>query len=296
MGATGIVSEMDVRQSSAGLTLLRLRPPEDVLAIMLWLSLWMASGCLVLAIADGLGDHPQRRLVLALSLVIACVGALRWRVAVCATLRARPWLVLPLATMQLTVMAVDGLISGPFQAFSLTSIGIAAIVARVRTVWLCVAILDFGCLGLALLKHSPSELAASGDLGVILGVMVGNVAAAVPLILLRRRFARVMESAPQILADLRDGAPASTPALTRALDPERLALLPGESRLTPTERLVVEALASGRAPKQIAYDRGVSLATVRTHISNAKRKLGARTQAELAAMAARSDWPGGASR
>jgi DNA-binding NarL/FixJ family response regulator len=57
-------------------------------------------------------------------------------------------------------------------------------------------------------------------------------------------------------------------------------------RLTAAERRVVEGLACGRAPKQLAYEIGVVLATVRTHIRNAKRKTGARTLRELAGMAA----------
>jgi DNA-binding CsgD family transcriptional regulator len=43
----------------------------------------------------------------------------------------------------------------------------------------------------------------------------------------------------------------------------------------------VDLLASGLAPKQIALARGVSLATVRKHLMQAKRKTGARTLAEL---------------
>ncbi|MEY2512838.1 MAG: Bacterial regulatory protein luxR family [bacterium] len=266
--------------------------PSDVLAIVLALSLWIASGCLVLAITDGLGAHPARRVILGVLLVASCLAALAWRIRVCAMLRTRPWLVLPLAAAQLTVMALDGLVGEPFQAFSLTSVGLAAIVASVRTVWLCVAILDFGYLALALVQRTPAELAANGDLGVVLGVMIGNVAAAVPLILLRQRFGRLVDGASQLLADVREGSPAMTLALAYAITPERAKLPSGGPGFTLTERSVVEALSMGRAPKQIARDRGVTLATIRTHLMNAKRKSGARTLAELATIPARSDWPG----
>ncbi len=53
----------------------------------------------------------------------------------------------------------------------------------------------------------------------------------------------------------------------------------------------MEGLASGSAPKQLAYQWGVSLATVRTHIKHAKRKTGARTISELTALAAQASWP-----
>jgi DNA-binding CsgD family transcriptional regulator len=46
------------------------------------------------------------------------------------------------------------------------------------------------------------------------------------------------------------------------------------------------------AAKQLAHAWGLSLATVRTHIANAKRKTGARTLRELASLPARPDWPG----
>jgi hypothetical protein len=32
-----------------------------MLAIVLWLSLWLSSGSLILAVAEGLGPHPPRR-------------------------------------------------------------------------------------------------------------------------------------------------------------------------------------------------------------------------------------------
>ena len=269
----------------------RRRLPTDVLTVALGLSLWMATGCLVLALAEGLGAHPMRRLVIGFGLVIACGVALKWRHAVCSTLREWPWLILPLAALQLGVVALDELIGTPFIGFLLTSIGIAAIVARTRTVWMCVLLLDLGYLVLALVEQSPSGLAAGSDLGTVLGVLVGNVAAAVPLMLLRQRFDRVLADAPQALQNIRNGAPAFTPALGYAIAPERLALPAAQPGLTPSERRVVEALARGLAPKQIALDQDVSLATIRTHIKHAKRKLGARTLPELAAMTARPDWP-----
>lgn len=285
-------SAIDVRGPSAEMSVAqRPRVAIDVLTIALGLSLWMATGCLVLAIAEGLGTHPARRLVIGLSLVIACGLALKWRHLVCTTLRGRPWLVLPLAGLQLSVVALDELVGSPFIGFLLTSIGIAAIVARTRTVWMCVLLLDLGYLLLALLEQSPAGLVGGSDLGTVLGVLVGNVAAAVPLMLLRQRFDRVIAEAPQTLQDIHEGAPAFTPALAYAIAPERLALPAARPDLTPAQRRVVEALANGLTPQQIAFGQDVSLSTIRTHIKHAKRKLGAQTLPELAAMTARPDSP-----
>jgi DNA-binding CsgD family transcriptional regulator len=67
---------------------------------------------------------------------------------------------------------------------------------------------------------------------------------------------------------------------------------PVRPRLTPSEIKVVEGLAQGKSAKQLAYEWGVTLATVRTHIKHAKRKTGARTLRQLAGLVARSDWRG----
>lgn len=264
--------------------------PLDALTAVLALSLWMASGSLILAVADGLGSHPFRRALIGIVLVLACVVALWQRRGVGAALWTRPWLVLPIGAAELGLAAADGLIASPYVAFSLTSIGLAVIAARARTVWLCVALLSLGYLALALLEHSPAQLVDGGHMGTVLGAVVGYVAAAVPLMLLRGRFTWLMGRVEPILRDIRDGAPAFTPELGAAIV-QRPGLPPARPRLTPAELRVVEALAAGGAPKQLAHEWGVSLATVRTHIKNAKRKTGARTLPELASMASRPDWP-----
>ena len=253
----------------------------------------MACGSVVLAIAEGLGPHPVRRLLVGTVLVCGCVVALWQRQALCAALWRRPWLVLVIAAGELVLAAIDGLVRGPYVAFSLTAIGIAVIAARSRTVWLCVALLAFGYLGLALVEHPPGELLSDGRLAIVLGAAVGYLAAAVPLMLLRDHFTRITRQSDQILAGVRQGAPAFTPALGRAITAVRAALPAPRASLTATERNVVEALAAGLAPKQIAREWGLALPTIRTHIKHAKRKTGARTLPQLAAMTARADWPAG---
>jgi len=101
-GAAGVAAS---RSQSSGEENL----PLDVLAMLLWLSLWLAFGSLVLAVADGLGPHPARRVLIGLLLV--CVSAVAlWRLkTVAAWLRARPWLVVPLGAAELGVAVVDGL-------------------------------------------------------------------------------------------------------------------------------------------------------------------------------------------
>jgi DNA-binding CsgD family transcriptional regulator len=277
--------------------------PSDVLVIALWLSLWLASGSLVLAIANGLGPHPVRRLLIGLLLVCVSAAALWRREIVGAWLRARPWLVVPVAAAQLSAAVIDGLLKGPYVAFSMTSLALAVVVARPRTVWLCVALLDAGYALAITLDQTPAALVRHGDLSGVLGALLGYPFAALIGLGLVRLFTRFLANVEPTLDAMRHQAdPALTPALGRAIErgeQARHRLPPGpaasppapSSGLTAAERRVVEGLASGSAPKELAHRWGVSLATVRTHIKHAKRKTGARTLAELAAMTAQADWP-----
>jgi DNA-binding CsgD family transcriptional regulator len=273
------------------------RLPADVLAIVLWLSLYLATGSVVLAVADGLGPHPGRRLAIGLLLVGVAAAALWRRRSVTTWLLAHPRAVLPLAAAQLAVAAIDGLLEGPYVAFSMTSIAVAAVVTRPRTVWLCVALLDAGYLLAVAVAHTPAELVRDSHLGGVLGALLGYPFAALIALGLVRLFARFLAGVEPALDAMRRGAPALTPALGLAIARGGQAPLPlppapaPRVRLTDAERRVVEGLAGGSAPKELAHHGGVSLATVRTHIKHAKRKTGARTLAELAALTARPDWP-----
>ena len=53
------------------------------------------------------------------------------------------------------------------------------------------------------------------------------------------------------------------------------------SSLTPRERQVLRAVAQGRLNKQIAYDLGISIVTVKLHRSSVMRKMQARSLGEL---------------
>jgi DNA-binding CsgD family transcriptional regulator len=263
------------------------RLPTDVLAAALALSLWLASGSVVLAVFDGLGPNPGRRLGIGLFFVVVTAVALWRRAALSVALVARPWLVVPIAVGQLAAAAVDGVVGGPYGAFSLTSIGLAVVVARARTVWICVLLLVLGYLAAALSQHSLDEMADDHQLGSVIGAVVSYPVAALLLMGLRRRFTRFLDRIDATLDAIRQGEPAFTPALSRALGPVTAALPPAPVTLTRTEQRVVDALVGGSAPKQIARELSVSIATVRTHIKHAKRKLGASTLPELAAIAAR---------
>ena len=85
--------------------------------------------------------------------------------------------------------------------------------------------------------------------------------------------------------------------LTRNSDAETAATIARLSTLTPQQVRVLMMLSSGLLNKQIAYELGVSEATVKAHVSAILQKLGveSRTQAVIAAAKIEAGgWPQGA--
>ncbi len=73
--------------------------------------------------------------------------------------------------------------------------------------------------------------------------------------------------------------------LTRQADAETAAMIARLATLTPQQVRVLMMLSGGLLNKQIAYELGVSEATVKAHVSAILQKLGveSRTQAVIAA-------------
>jgi DNA-binding CsgD family transcriptional regulator len=278
-----------------GIALARQDPylPIALLTRAFGLALWVASGSFVLAVAGGLGPHPVKRVIVGALLVLLWAAALRWRRAASALLRSRPAVVCVLGAAELALAAVDGLPGTPYAVVSLTAVGLAVIVARTRTVWLCVLLLDVAYAALVLASYSPDALGRSGELGGVIGAIVSYPFVALILLCLRRLFHIFVADADRSIEGLRRDPTTVDPPLARAIQwrgRQQAALPPGPSRLdrlTGAEHRAVLALATGLAPKELAHQLGVSLTTVRTHIRNAKRKTGARTLRELVAMAVR---------
>ncbi|HEU4423714.1 MAG TPA: response regulator transcription factor [Pilimelia sp.] len=98
--------------------------------------------------------------------------------------------------------------------------------------------------------------------------------------------------AVQIVAD---GGSLLSPSVTRRVieqfaraAPSQSARHPKLDRLTEREREIVAWVATGRSNDEIAAELVVSPATVRTHVSRAMVKLGARDRAQLVVMAVQS--------
>lgn len=83
------------------------------------------------------------------------------------------------------------------------------------------------------------------------------------------------------------GGVAFPPALMRraVAQPDRNPVFAALSRLTPREREVLDALASGHTNKEIALALGISPGTVKTHVERLISKLGVRDRTQAAIIA-----------
>ena len=123
------------------------------------------------------------------------------------------------------------------------------------------------------------EFGASGFMPKTLGVEA-----------LRQAIARVLQGEVWTPPDI---------DLTRGGDAEDAAMIARLSTLTPQQVRVLMMLSGGLLNKQIAYELGVSEATVKAHVSAILQKLGveSRTQAVIAAGKIEAgQWPQGGAR
>lgn len=89
-----------------------------------------------------------------------------------------------------------------------------------------------------------------------------------------------------VLHPMQAGAPSEAPAVPCEPVPE----------LTPRQREILALLAEGVRPKEIAASLGLSVSTVRNHIHELLRRLGARSQLEAAARGRALGLAGGSPR
>jgi DNA-binding CsgD family transcriptional regulator len=236
-------------------------------------------------LAGGPGPDPDRRLGVTAVVLVAALAALALRGALAGALQRRPRGTLLCAAGLAGICFVDGA-HGP-SAFALSGLpllGLASIVGSAGLAISCVLVLVLGAVGGVLLPGDAGpDVWLSGD---GLANLAALVSVSVALTLLFGAFRSTVHDAERIIGEVREReprlsrrpAPAGPGALPRA-DPRALL-----ERLTTTERVVVERLADGQSAKQVAAERGVSVATVRTQIRDAKRKTGARTINELIAL------------
>jgi len=175
---------------------------------------------------------------------------------------------------------------------------IAVIISSLRWVVLCVIVSAAGYVGdLVLQGHSTNWMISGPGQNLVANQVVDLVANAAVVWLLVYVLRSFIATAHSSVLAVRNGGPSLTQqlALAAAADAPMLGRadpLAVTAGLTRAERRVLAALATGRTPKQVAWDQSVALPTIRTHIASAKRKTGARTIEQLVALFAESSIDG----
>lgn len=225
------------------------------------------------------------------AIVVATVAG-AWRPRAAGRLLAKPGRAPALVLLFVLLGLVDGDVPTYYAQVGSGMIWVVAVVSS--PVWIATGALVGAAgyvVGLAAGGHSWSWILGGGDNGttaVQTADILANGGAGVIAVLFLRR---LVDSAPAVLADVRAGGPALTPALAAAVRGPGMVLPRADPRaltaaLSPAEQRVVDLLVAGRAPKQAAGELGISLPTVRSHIASAKRKTGARTLHQLVGIVA----------
>lgn len=188
-------------------------------------------------------------------------------------LRSRPALLLLAPVPACLAIVADGGADSAFAIVAFAAVGLPATLGWPLLSVACAgsvsAVLVAGAVGddrAVASAVSSSAAAVAGALAVSLSLYV---------------FARFVANVPSLLVEMRHSPQHLGPGQVAALGsaPRRTA------QLTAAERRAVAALARLGAPKVVALDLGIGLATVRSHLKAAKRKTGARTLDELVGIA-----------
>ena len=206
--------------------------------------------------------------------------------------------VLVLVVANAATVAVTGGIASPILGVCMYIGWITSVVASARAaISISLFVTASIAAGYVLAGASPHEIVAGADRytavsSAVLPVLTGLVGALLASVT-NRTFSRV----PEILAGLRHGEVATTPALTALTARRPILELPASAQgtsqpepvavapLTKTEREVVWQLADGHTPQEIALLRGVKESTIRSQLKSAKKKTGAHTLPHLVVIA-----------
>jgi DNA-binding NarL/FixJ family response regulator len=255
-----------------------------ITTVGLALGVFVAAANLTQAVVEGLGSDPARQVAIGVTLLALSVALLVGRERVIVWLREAPWWILGVAALQLALVASEGLLESPYYSSCLISVGIVAISGRTRVVWACALLIDTIVAVAVLSVSSPAELARSGALGTALGALTAPVIAAFVL----DCFARLEDHVVGRMV----AAAGRARVIAAPEDPERLLLRrpspepPPWEALEANELLVMRALALGGSNREIGEAVRYSETRVKELLRSARRKTGARTREQLAALAA----------
>lgn len=263
--------------------------PYGLLTLGAGLSLLVAAGGLLQALASGLGPHPAARLAIGLSLLGLSCGALLFRARVLSVLRDSPPAILLVAALLTAFVSLDGLPGSPYLASCLIPIGIAMIAGPLLS-WLCAGVVE-GVFVLAMVGAGPSP-SFDGGAGTAVGALLAPPASALALATLARAYERTTEWISGRMAESSVSESPGVPIqrLLPAAAPAEEPAAPWAG-LTPAEAGVARDLAGLGTTGQIALARKVAESTIDNQLAAAMKKTGSRTRPQLAALTAHPAWP-----
>jgi DNA-binding CsgD family transcriptional regulator len=262
--------------------------PLRLLTLGASLSMLVAAGGLLQALASGLGPHPATRLAIGLSLLALSSAALLFRKRVLGVLRYSPRAILLVAAAQTALVSLDGLPGSPYFASCLIPIGVAMI-AGPSLSWLCAGVVD-GVLILAMAGAGPSP-SFDGGAGTAIGALLAPPASTLVLATLARAYERTVEWVAEQMA--KSAVPPREDPVRGLLPPAAFEDDPAApwAELTPAEMRAASDLARWGMNARIGHERGVSESTIRNQVGAAMKKTGCRTRLQLAALTAHPAWP-----
>lgn len=236
----------------------------------------------MLALATLTGTLTTSGIVMGASLLILATAALWSRRDMLALLASHPRAALLFPVPVVVAIAIDGGIESHWTPLIAVSVVIPALLGHPRIALACAGVAASGQAIAVLISATDVDGARVAEL--LLFNATGTIAAALGVALSMAVLARSIREAPAERLQEDHALPGPVTRRPAALLDKTVGddtePAPSES-LSPSELRVVELLAAGDAPKEIAVDLGIALATVRTHLKRAKRKTGARTLSEL---------------
>jgi DNA-binding CsgD family transcriptional regulator len=273
-------SDLDPASTPEGAAVVSL----GILTVGLGLSVFVAVNNLLAAVAEGLGPHPVRRVAIGAVLLAISLALLAGRRRLMRRLHEAPWTVLTLAVIQLGVAAVEDLPEGPYFSSLLVPVGLAVIAGRPKLVWACALLVDACYAIVVFVFSSPASLSRTTGLGTVLGSLAAPLIIAVALEGLVRLYGTwseriVMRSLPE------QSATAPSEPAPLLLNPEPTEPAPWEV-LSDNEISVMREMPKYETSSEIGNASHLAKTTVDHLFESARRKTGARTRDQLAALMA----------
>ena len=245
-------------------------------------ALQLTLGGIVIGLVGALsrGERGAVMLMTAVVLLALTASALARHGYVLALLRRQPCGALLMPVPALLAVLADGGAGSVWVPLVVVTVGVSATVGCPSGVLGCATVAVAAYAGIAALDDAPpgerlDAVASQAIATIVVGAGVALLVSTLATSVEHERRAAIEPDQTPLAVNLQPAPDLAAPAA-------RIGLSPAELR-------VVGRLAAGRAPKQIAAEYGLTLATIRTQLQTAKRKTHARTLNELVAVFIQAD-------